>query len=80
MFVEIRNESNLEITKNEESKVNESGMNALVDFIKQSQNKPIIEKVENLIGVFEKNQLDNKKINIDNNTKNELLSLPRQIF
>ena len=40
-------------------------MNALVDFIKQSQNKPIIEKVENLIGVFEKNQLDNKKININ---------------
>ena len=55
-------------------------MNALVDFIKQSQNKPIIEKVENLIGVFEKNQLDNKKINIDNKTKNDLLSLLRQEF
>ena len=36
--------------------------NALVNFIKQSQNKPIIEKLKNLIGVLDKNQLIIRKL------------------
>lgn len=79
-IVEIRNESNLEITRNDESRLNESGINALTELIKNSQNKPITEKVESLIQVFSKNQIDNKKINLDNKTKNELLLRLREEF
>jgi hypothetical protein len=79
-IVEIRNESNLEITRNDDSKLNESGLNALTEFIKNSQNKPITEKVENLIQVFSNNKLNSKKINLDNKTKNELLHRLREEF
>jgi len=79
-IVQIWNETHLEITKNDELKMNDSGLNALMEMIKSSQNKPITEKVESLIQVFSNNQINNKKINLDNKTKNELLMRLREEF
>ena len=61
------------INLDSQEKLNESGLNHLLDYMKNSKNKPVTEKVDKLLQVFSKNKLDDTNIKIDNNIKEILL-------
>ena len=50
-----------------EDKNNESGINHLLEFMKNSKDLPVTEKMQKLLEVFSKNKLNDTNIKIDNN-------------
>ena len=63
-----------------EDKNNESGINHLLEFMKNSKDLPVTEKMQKLLEVFSKNKLNDTNIKIDNNLKEILLKNLKEEF